>query len=340
MNEIGTVPSEVLCLPVTGIGEVRQGDDLAQIIVDTAPLHGGDVVVITSKVVSKAEGRTVRDDKATAIARETDRVLATRGATQIVRTHHGLVMAGAGVDTSNTEPGTVVLLPVDPDASARTLREGVAALGGPNVAVVVTDTAGRAWRNGQTDIAIGAAGLDVLHHYNGRTDGYGNELAVTAPAIADELAAVGDLVKGKLAGLPVAVVRGLGHLVLPPDEHGPGAQALVRDEATDMFGLGAREAVRHAVHAGERRGFGASVPAEELAAALTELLPHGSVISTHVDLVEVEVRGEGSEPASQRALGALLGRAVTLGFALGWAGQENPPTRDTDVRLRFSPLTP
>nr|BFE86682.1 hypothetical protein GCM10020093_092830 [Planobispora longispora] len=146
---------------VNGIPEVREGDDLAELIVAACPdLRDGDVLVVTSKVMSKAEGRTRRGDgRAEAIAAETERVVARRGETVIAQTSHGFVMAAAGVDASNTEPGTVVLLPADPDASARTLRAGIAERLGVWVGVVVSDTFGRPWRNGQTDLAIGVAGV-------------------------------------------------------------------------------------------------------------------------------------------------------------------------------------
>ena len=203
----------VVLLPVEGIGEVTEGDDLAALLVtalgEETPLRDGDVVVVTSKVVSKAEGRVRYDDREAVIAAETDRVVAVRGGTRIVRTHHGLVLAAAGVDASNVAKGSVLSLPVDPDASAVRLREALRDRTFANVAVLVSDTAGRAWRTGQTDIAIGAAGLDVLDDHAGRTDPYGNPLAVTAPAVADELASAADLVKGKLSARPVAVVRGL-----------------------------------------------------------------------------------------------------------------------------------
>ncbi len=240
-------PEEVTCLPVDGIGEVTEGTDLAALLRQAVELRDGDILVVTSKVVSKAEGRVRTATREDQLAAETDRTVARRGRTSIVRTRHGLVLAAAGIDASNTAAGTVVLLPLDADASARRLRDALAAdaLGEPghNVAVVVSDTAGRAWRQGQTDIAVGAAGLEVMHDHAGLTDAHGNELAVTAPAVADELAGAADLVKGKLAGRPAAVVRGLAALVLPLGEHGPGATALVRDESEDMFGLGAREAV-------------------------------------------------------------------------------------------------
>ncbi len=329
----------VLLLPVEGVEEVTAGDDLAALLADALITDGlgadglrdGDVLVVTSKVVSKAEGRRAAADKADLLAEETDRVLARRGPTSIVRTRHGLVLAGAGIDASNTEAGTVLLLPQDPDASARRLRAGLLARTGCNVAVVVTDTAGRAWRNGQTDLAIGAAGLDVLHDYAGREDGYGNELAVTAPAVADEIASAGDLVKAKLARRPAAVLRGLGHLVRPAGDHGPGATALVRDEAGDMFGLGAREAVLAAASGdpSSRRGFGASAPAGEAAGLLRGVAAADVTISDGrlvVPLPDLE----------PRALGAWEARVIVAAFALGWLQEGNDPA----TVLKFASATP
>ena len=311
-------------LPVEGIGEVRPGADLAGQVRAAADLRDGDVLVVTSKVVSKAEGRIVTGGKAAALAGETDRVLARRGDTAIVRTRHGLVMANAGIDASNTEPGTLVLLPVDPDGSARSLREALSAAG--NVAVLVTDTAGRAWRNGQTDIAVGAAGIDPLHDYAGRTDGYGNELAVTAPAVADEIAAAADLVKGKLAGVPAALVRGLGHLVLPAGDHGPGAVALVRPESGDLFGLGAREAVLHAAHGTGQRGFGGPCASTELAVVLRGL---GAAVREDGAVVEAALPA-----ATERETGRLEARLEAVGLAHGWAAAG--PVGSDGV-LRFVP---
>ncbi|MDX2649164.1 coenzyme F420-0:L-glutamate ligase [Streptomyces sp. PA03-1a] len=234
---------------VTGMPEVEPGADLAKLIAASTPeLADGDVLVVTSKIVSKAEGRVVRaTDREAAIDAETVRLVARRGPTRIVETRHGFVMAAAGVDASNTAPGTVLLLPDDPDASARAIRAGLRDALGVNVGVVVTDTFGRPWREGLTDVAIGAAGLRVLDDLRGATDSHGNELAVTVTALADELAAAGDLVKGKSTGAPVALVRGLDRLVLPSEEDGEGGRALVRVAANDMFRLGTSEAVREAV---------------------------------------------------------------------------------------------
>ncbi|GAA0321344.1 coenzyme F420-0:L-glutamate ligase [Streptomyces polychromogenes] len=234
---------EVRALP--GIPEVRPGDDLARLIADTAPgLRDGDVLLVTSKIVSKAEGRIVRaDSREEAIDAETVRVVARRGPLRIVENRQGLVMAAAGVDASNTQPGTVLLLPEDPDASAAAIRAGLRNLLSVDVGVVVTDTFGRPWRTGLTDVAIGAAGVHVLDDLRGGTDAHGNPLSATIVATGDELAAAGDLVKGKAAGLPVAVVRGLGHLVGGAST----ARDLVRAPAEDMFRLGTSEAVREAV---------------------------------------------------------------------------------------------
>ncbi|WP_030461922.1 coenzyme F420-0:L-glutamate ligase [Kitasatospora sp. NRRL B-11411] len=233
-------------LPVRGLPEVAAGDDLAELIAKAGDFADGDVVVVTSKVVSKAEGRLVRaDDREAAIDAETVRVVARRGRSRIVENRNGLVMAAAGVDASNTPPGTILLLPVDPDASARQLRSRLQELTGRRLAVLITDTFGRPWRSGLTDVAIGAAGLPVLEDHRGRVDSHGNELRLTVTATADELAAAADLVKGKATGTPVAVVRGLAGLVT--EEDGEGARRLVRSAGQDMFRLGTSEAVREAV---------------------------------------------------------------------------------------------
>jgi coenzyme F420-0:L-glutamate ligase/coenzyme F420-1:gamma-L-glutamate ligase len=329
------------CSAVAGIGEIGPGDDLAGLVAAAADLEDGDIVVVTSKVVSKAEGRVVSGDRASVLAAETARLVARRGDTSIVRTHHGLVMAAAGVDASNTEPGTVVLLPVDPDGSARALRDRLGLLSGRNVAVVITDTAGRAWRNGQTDIAIGAAGLPVMVDFAGRSDQYGNELSVTAPAVADEIAAAAELVSGKLDRSPVTVVRGLPALVLDAHEHGPGAKALVRGEDDDMFGYGARDAVLLAVHPDPETlpGFGTAAPAADLAATFHQICPAGEV-RVAADQVDVRITGKPGTNA-QRGLGQLEARLTTAAHALGWRrSPADAPERELDACLRFRQVTP
>ncbi|MBN9606239.1 MAG: coenzyme F420-0:L-glutamate ligase [Actinomycetales bacterium] len=230
-----------------GLPEVHPGDDLAALLGDALEglLEDGDIVLVTSKVVSKAEGRLVNAvDREDAITAETVRLVARRehpgGVTRIVQNRNGLVMAAAGVDASNLPEGVIALLPVDPDASARALCTALRERFGLRLGVVVTDTFGRPWREGQTDVAIGAAGLRVLDDLRGTTDAAGKPLSVTAPAVADELAAAADLVKGKATSRPLAVARGLGALVAGLDE--PGAAALVRDAERDMFRLGSAEA--------------------------------------------------------------------------------------------------
>ena len=239
----------VLLFAPGGLGEITPTTDLVTEILrvtdgDHGPLRPGDIVVITSKIISKAEGRYAdAADREAAITEATRSVVAQRGPMRIVRTHAGLTLAAAGVDTSNVEPGRILLLPVDPDASAERLAAGLSAAVGGDVGVVISDTAGRPWRLGQTDHAIGAAQVRVLAPYAGQVDDYGNELAVTTMALADELAAAADLVKGKLAGRPVAVLRGLAELVGPPPGESPGASALLRTGREDLFSHGSREAV-------------------------------------------------------------------------------------------------
>lgn len=240
----------VLLFAPDGIGEIGPSSDLVVEIADAVaaddhgPLRPGDIVVITSKIISKAEGRYVHaTDREDAITAETRSIVAQRGSLRIVRTRAGLTIAAAGVDASNVEPGRALLLPIDPDASAARLAVGLEAVAGGAVGVIVSDTAGRPWRLGQTDHAIGAAGVRVLESYAGQLDGYGNELAVTTMALADELAATADLVKWKLAGRPVAVIRGLAELVGPQPPERSGAGAIVRTGRDDLFSHGSREAV-------------------------------------------------------------------------------------------------
>jgi len=308
-----------------GAPEIGPGDDLAGLVLALVGAHGlrdGDLVVVTSKVVAKAEDRVVPGDREEHVAAETARVVARRGPTTIARTHHGLTLAAAGVDGSNVALGHAVLLPRDPDASARRLRADLQERTGLRLGVVVTDTAGRAWRVGQTDLAIGAAGVLVVDDHAGRHDAHGNPLAVTAPAVADEVAGVAELAQGKLAGRPVAVVRGRADLVT--DDDGPGAAALVRPEGEDLFGYGAREAVCRALagRPADQHVFGAPAPVTELVEALEAVLGlHG--------------RGEddGGVRCSPAAGGADAVRA--LAYAHGWS-VDDPGSGG----LRLRPATP
>jgi coenzyme F420-0:L-glutamate ligase len=240
-------PSMISIFAPAGIGEVVAGTDLATLILaateaDTlGPLRDGDIVVVTSKIISKTEGRIVpASRRAELITSESRRTVARRGETRIVRTHGGLTMAAAGVDTSNVSAESILLLPHDSDASAAALREQLVSATGHRLGVIISDTAGRPWRMGHTDHAIGLSGVQALQNYVGARDAYGNELQVTVMALADELAAAADLVKGKLRGRPVAVVRGLGLLVSEADS---SARELVREPGKDMFGFGSQEAV-------------------------------------------------------------------------------------------------
>jgi coenzyme F420-0:L-glutamate ligase/coenzyme F420-1:gamma-L-glutamate ligase len=235
---------ELRVIPVRGLPEVREEDDVAALIAAAVELEGGDVVVVAHKVVSKAEGRIVRLDdvepsaqardlaagedprRLEVILRESVRLVRTRPPLVIAETRHGFVCASAGVDASNApEPDSVVLLPEDADASAARLRDRLAVLTGVDVAVIVSDSFGRAWRQGTTDVAIGCAGLQPLLDLHGRRDATGYELHATVIAVADELAGAAELVRGKLDGVPAAVVRGFEHrgegtareLVMPPE---------------------------------------------------------------------------------------------------------------------------
>lgn len=249
---------QIWALP--GLPEVRAGDDLVALIAGAVAdtLADGDILVVTSKIVSKAEGRFVQaDDREEAITAETVRLVASRTAptghtTRIVQNRLGIVAAAAGVDASNTPDGTVLLLPFDPDASARALAAGLRESLGVEVGVLISDTLGRAWREGQTDVAIGAGGVHVFEDLRGQTDAEGRELVVTLPCVADELAGATDLVKGKASRMPVAVVRGRADLVGPLDL--PGARTIVRPLDRDMFRLGADEAYAQGFAAGQADG--------------------------------------------------------------------------------------
>jgi coenzyme F420-0:L-glutamate ligase / coenzyme F420-1:gamma-L-glutamate ligase len=234
----------LLVVPLVGVPEVRPGDDLARLLLAAVGRAGleladGDVLAVTSKVVAKAEGRLVplpadpagrERVLAETVAAETARVVARRGRLVIAETRHGLVGANALVDASNAGGDQLVLLPDDPDASAARLRAALAALDGHDVAVVVTDTLGRPWRLGQTDVAVGLAGMGALDDWRGRADGDGRPLEVTEVAVADEVAAAADLVKGKASRVPAALLRGVSR----PEGDG-SARDLVRPPAEDLF---------------------------------------------------------------------------------------------------------
>ncbi|MGI9080055.1 MAG: coenzyme F420-0:L-glutamate ligase [Acidimicrobiales bacterium] len=228
----------VTVLPVAGMPEVRPGDVLAELVAACVTLIDGDVVVVTQKIVSKAEGRLVELDPGDAGARqrlieqESVRVLRRRGDALITETPHGFVCASAGVDESNVERGWAALLPVDADRSARRIRDGLRARAGVRVAVVVSDTFGRPWRRGVTDVAIGCAGVAAVVDLRGTTDTAGRELSVTEVAVADEVAAAAELVMGKADGVPVAVVRGIDASWL---REGSVRAEIVRPHGEDLF---------------------------------------------------------------------------------------------------------
>ena len=225
-------------IPVEGVGEVRRGDDLATLIADRADLRSGDVVVVTQKVVSKVEGRLVpldHDDpegRLALVEDESVRVLRRRGELVISETRHGFVCANAGIDLSNVDPGWAALLPEDPDRSARRIRDGLLARTGAEVAVIVSDTFGRPWRIGVTDVAIGCAGIAAVVDLRGTADDRGQTLQATEVCVADEIASAADLVMGKAAKVPVAIVRGVDDAWL---RQGSVQAEIVRPPAEDLF---------------------------------------------------------------------------------------------------------
>jgi coenzyme F420-0:L-glutamate ligase/coenzyme F420-1:gamma-L-glutamate ligase len=324
--------ARVEVVAVEGLPEVVPGDDLAALITSRGvQLQDGDIVVVSSKAVSKAEGRVVSGvDRADAVSGETVRVVARRADLMIVETRHGLVLAAAGVDASNVAPGSLVLLPEDPDASARALRAALQAPVDGLIAVVVTDTAGRPWRLGQTDIAIGAAGLSPVLDLRGSRDAHGNVLESTLPAVADEIAAAAELVMGKAADTPVAVVRGLGHLVQSAD--GPGAAAIVRPRDDDLFPFGSVDVVpsRRTVRSFDPRPVPRAIVEAAVADAITAPAPHhttpwrfvlvsderrGALLDAMAEQWRTDLRADGlSESAVDRqvARGDILRHAPTL----------------------------
>lgn len=307
-----------------GIGEIAPGEDLTEVLLHHADLRDGDIVVVTSKVVSKAEGRVRRGDSAESLAEETQRIVARTGSVTIVRGRLGLTHAMAGLDASNVPSGSHILLPEDPDRSARALREAVREATGLNIAVLVSDTAGRAWRLGQTEIAIGAAGLAVMDSYVGAEDGYGNVLRLTLPCVADELCCAAELVSGKTTRRPFAIIRGRADLVCDPDVVGDGASSIIRPPEQDLFGFGAREAVVRALaqRPSDQSAYGDPSSAFELARAVEITHPQAQIVATDDDSLVVA--------------GISADRTLTaLAFAFGWA------IHDSDARgirlVRISP---
>ena len=330
----GVPPAGISVHPVAGLPEFSPGDDLAGAIASAAPwLADGDVVVVASKVVSKAEGRLVRlepgaDREAArqkAIDGEAVRVVARRGPLSIVQTRHGWVVAAAGIDASNVAQDALVLLPEDADASARELRTRLRALLGVDVAVVVSDTFGRTWREGLTDVAIGSAGIPALTDLRGEVDAHGNRLETTRVAVVDELAAAADLVKGKLAGVPVAVVRGLSPGRPEPDE---GTRPLVRLPEDDLFPYGARDVLRSRAPAADLvpRAGELDAVAEAFRIASTALPEFPVVLRFGGEddgVVDVHLTDVATTTAALN-LGALIGAVIVQLHAEGWTTRWEP----------------
>ncbi len=333
---------------LTGIPQVRAGDDLAALLLAALAdagqaLANGDILAVSSKVVSKALALTAPDqDREAAVRADTADVVAERAAAthvaRVVRAVSGPVLAAAGVDASNTgESGALLRLPADPDAVCRSLHARlVASTGVGRLGVVLTDTAGRPWRVGQTDFALGSHGLRVLDDLRGGTDMDGRALEVTARAVADEVAAAADLVKGKVSGVPAALLRGLAELVTAEPEE-PGARSLIRPVEADWFALGAQEAVRAALGVppgsavAERVGIraaGAEPVADRVRRAVGVALSTGLDAQVDAGLDRVEVAG--SDPVvvgmmAARLLAALAGEGLACG-----------PVRHTKTSVQFT----
>ncbi|HEV3474008.1 MAG TPA: coenzyme F420-0:L-glutamate ligase [Actinomycetota bacterium] len=295
--------------PVRGLPEIDHGSDLAALIAELAPpLRDGDVVAVTQKIVSKAEGRVVSDEegKDAWVERETRRVVARRGDLVIAETRHGFVCANAGVDASNVAAGFLSLLPEDPDGSAERIRAGLRDRTGSDVGVLITDTFGRTWRRGLVNVAIGSAGVPALLDLRGTKDAHGRILETTVVALADEIAAATGLAMGKAEGIPVAVVRGMRRE--GPDAPPRPAADLVRPPDEDLFRSSPLASI-----SGRRtvRAFGpGAVPREALteavAAALTAPVPHGSRHRRRPWTWMVVA----SEPGRRALLGAMAGAWV------------------------------
>ncbi|MCA1843097.1 MAG: coenzyme F420-0:L-glutamate ligase, partial [Actinobacteria bacterium] len=284
-------------VPIEGLPEIRPGDDLSALLASAAAgIRSGDVLVVTQKIVSKAEGRLVREDygRPPWVDRETRRVVARRGDVVIAETRHGLVCANAGVDASNVEPGWIALLPEDPDASAERIRSRLVADLGVDAGVIVTDTFGRPWRTGLVNVAIGVAGFPALVDLRGHKDHHGRVLGATVVAVADEVAAASGLVMGKDAMVPAAIVRGLTPMA-PPGR----AAELIRPAEEDLF----RESPLQSIHARRSiRTFGAGPVGrdeleEAIRAACTAPAPHHTRPWLFVVL--------DSDAAKRRLLGAM-----------------------------------